>query len=130
MAIIRNEGRLTFDHFDRDTFSAARADDVMIKETIQSVYSDYGYICDPHTACGFADLPATGTRIVLGTAHPAKFPDVIEAATGVAVTEPSLEALKARPVIRHELSRQPEAIRQFIEEQLASKRADEEGGSE
>jgi threonine synthase len=96
MAAFKASGRHVFPDFDRDCFSASRADDARIRELIQSVYERYGYIVDPHTACGFADLPTDGTRIVLGTAHPAKFPETIEAATGIHPTAPALEALKDR----------------------------------
>ncbi|MET0431192.1 MAG: threonine synthase, partial [Hyphomicrobium sp.] len=43
----------------------------------------YGYLLDPHTACAFvaAERVADGDVVVLSTAHPAKFPDAIEAIT-------------------------------------------------
>ena len=47
-----------------------------------------GYLLDPHTACGVVAaeraLGAAGAtpQVVLSTAHPAKFPDAIEAITG------------------------------------------------
>jgi threonine synthase len=47
-----------------------------------------GYLIDPHTAVGVAVAekeirdPSIPT-IVLATAHPAKFPDAVEAASGV-----------------------------------------------
>jgi threonine synthase len=53
------------------------------------VYRDSGYVLDPHTAVGvsaarraLAKNPAT-PMIVLGTAHPAKFPDAVERAIGL-----------------------------------------------
>ncbi len=78
------------------------------------MYHRYGYICDPHTACGFQDLARDRTSVVLATASPAKFPDVIAAATGRVPTHPSLEALKSRPVVKVRLPAQPAAIRDFI----------------
>ena len=53
------------------------------------VYRTSGMIIDPHSAVGvhaarraLAASPATPV-IALATAHPAKFPDAVEAATGV-----------------------------------------------
>ena len=110
----RETGSYHFGGFDRDVFSASRADDAMIRERIREVHRRYGYLLDPHTACGFEDLPREGTRIVLGTAHPAKFPDVIEGATGVHPTAPALEALKKRSPRSHNLDPDPKAIETFI----------------
>jgi threonine synthase len=53
--------------------------------------------------------------VVLGTAHPAKFPDVIRKAIGLEPQHPSLEALKALPIVKHRLPADPAAIRAFIE---------------
>ena len=53
------------------------------------VYRDCALIVDPHSAVGVgaarrALAGAPGTPMVaLGTAHPAKFPEAVEAATGV-----------------------------------------------
>jgi threonine synthase len=46
-----------------------------------------GEVIDPHTAIGLhaarqADLPAGMPVVTLATAHPAKFPDAVERATG------------------------------------------------
>jgi threonine synthase len=46
-----------------------------------------GYLLDPHTACGViaaerSRMIAATPHVVLATASPAKFPDVIEAITG------------------------------------------------
>jgi threonine synthase len=73
--------------FDRD-FAAAAASEQDVADAISRMKSDCGYLIDPHTACGIvaADqvLGSGGAtpQVVLSTAHPAKFPDVIEAITG------------------------------------------------
>jgi len=110
----RADGAYRFERFDPDTFTASRCTDAEIAGIIRQVYHRYGYICDPHTACGFQDLARDRTSVVLATASPAKFPDVIGAATGRVPTHPSLEALKARPVVKHRLPAQAAAIRDFI----------------
>ena len=114
MRQFRDKGEYIFNSFDRDVFTASRADDSRIRELIGSVYRESGYIMDPHTACGFSDLPETGTRIILATAHPAKFPDVVDEATGVHPVSPVLEQLKQRVPDCHELEPDAGTIKKFI----------------
>ncbi len=114
MARFRQSGDYHFEAFDRGTFSASRADDDDIRKLIGQVHSRYGYIMDPHTACGFKDLPGDGTRIVLSTAHPAKFPEVVEAATGVHPTSPVLEQLKSLSPRSYRLEPTPAKVKDFI----------------
>ncbi|MDI4656536.1 threonine synthase [Xanthobacter autotrophicus] len=68
-------------------FSAARADEPETAATIARLYQSAGYLADPHTAVGLAvadkvEHAAKVPQVVLSTAHPAKFPDAVEAATG------------------------------------------------
>ncbi|MFG1365586.1 threonine synthase [Xanthobacter versatilis] len=68
-------------------FSAGRADEPETAATIARLYQSAGYLCDPHTAVGLAvadkvEHAARVPQVVLSTAHPAKFPDAVEAATG------------------------------------------------
>lgn len=114
MQQFKQTGEYTFADFNRDTFSAGRADDSAIRERIREIHSRFGYLIDPHTACGFQDLPQDGTRVILGTAHPAKFPDVIEDAAGIHPTSPALEALKSRTPHAYNLEPDPEAVKDFI----------------
>lgn len=93
MAEFRSSGRYLFDELRRDLFSSSSADDATIARVIADVYREFNYMVDPHTACGFVDLPQAGSSIVLGTAAPAKFPDVMRAATGVHPVSPILEEL-------------------------------------
>jgi len=115
MKAFRESGRYVFEDFDRGTFRASRADDTSIEQIITDVYRRYDYIVDPHTACGFADVRSDRPSIVLSTAHPAKFPDTIEKALGRGVTHPTLEALKAQPLVKHELPASIEAVRDYID---------------
>jgi threonine synthase len=68
-------------------FSAAALDDTATLAEIRSLHERTGYLADPHTAVGIGagraarrhpDLPL----VCLATAHPAKFPDAVEQATG------------------------------------------------
>lgn len=95
-------------------FRSSRAGDAEITGLIREVHARHGCVVDPHTTCGFKDLPADRPVVVLSTAHPAKFPDAIRAAIGREVTHPSLEALKFRPVVKHRLPATSSAIRDYI----------------
>ena len=60
--------------------------DEQTTETIHRVYEESGMLLDPHTAVGVGAArrrPDAMPRMVMATAHPAKFPDAVEAATGV-----------------------------------------------
>ena len=115
MQTFKQTGAYRFENFDRDSFSASRCADAEIPGIIRSVYQKYGYVADPHTACGFKDLSADRVSVVLATASPAKFPDTIIQAIGKEPTHPSLEALKARPLVKHPLKAEPQAIKAFID---------------
>ncbi len=66
--------------------------------TIARVYKDYNYTLDPHGAVAFAALEKyliekkTDTGFFLETAHPVKFNEVVETATGSKIAFP--EAMK------------------------------------
>ena len=68
-------------------FSGFRTVDDDTLATIRATYEANGILVDPHTAVGLGaarQMGADGSRrIVLATAHPAKFPDAVENATGV-----------------------------------------------
>jgi threonine synthase len=70
-----------------DVFAATRLDDAETLAEIRRVWDDHAYLVDPHTAVGIGAarrLQRPGEQIVcLSTAHPAKFPDAVEQATGV-----------------------------------------------
>lgn len=116
METFKRTGAYTFEHFNRDSFSASRTNDAEIEGIIKRVHREYGYVADPHTACGFKDLAGDRVNVVLSTASPAKFPDTIRKAIGIEPTHPSLEALKTKPVVKHRLKADPAAIRAFIDQ--------------
>ena len=71
-----------------DHWSAARVDDAQTAATIATEFERSGMLLDPHTAVGLAAArqaraDASVPMVVLSTAHPAKFPDAVEAASGV-----------------------------------------------
>lgn len=79
----------------QNVLSSCSITDAATKDTIQKVYQEEGYLLDPHGAVGFLALhqylqnhPAE-KGIVLETAHPVKFYDVVEPVIGKAVTKPA-----------------------------------------
>lgn len=87
----------------RRDFDARRSDETQTTEEIARVWRETGKLIDPHTAVGVgaarAQLAAHKQvpMIVLGTAHPAKFPAAVERATGVKPQLPAhLAAIFAR----------------------------------
>ncbi|MEQ8748328.1 MAG: pyridoxal-phosphate dependent enzyme, partial [Amphiplicatus sp.] len=74
----------------REDFTSERAEQAEGEAAIKRIYRDFGMVIDPHTAVAVAAMEkarATGELegpvIALSTAHPAKFPDAVEQATGV-----------------------------------------------
>ncbi|PTW62254.1 L-threonine synthase [Breoghania corrubedonensis] len=71
----------------REVFAAGRADEAAVAQTIARTWREAGYLADPHTAVGLSVAQEQGASqtpmIVLSTAHPAKFPDAVKAASGV-----------------------------------------------
>jgi threonine synthase len=81
---------------------------------IAQMWKDWQYVVDPHTACAFTEMAEDGVSVVLSTAHPAKFPDVVKQATGSEPTHPTLEALKSKPLQTHPLPASVDAVKAFI----------------
>ena len=69
----------------RDLEAAAVSDEVTAR-TIAEVHDRTGYVLDPHSAVAYhvatRRIGDPGPTVVLATAHPAKFPDVVESAIG------------------------------------------------
>ena len=55
-----------------------------------------------------------GKEIILATAHPAKFPDTIQAAIGEDSTHASLEVLKSKEIVKYSVEPTPAAIKAFM----------------
>ena len=84
-------------------FVGYRLDDAGTKRVIGEVYKSTGELIDPHTAVGVhagrvAKLDPALPRLTLATAHPAKFPAAVQAATGIhPALPPALADLFERP---------------------------------
>ncbi len=116
----------------RALFNAERADEDETAATIRTALRETSRLIDPHTAVALAVAeketrdPAT-PMIVLGTAHPAKFPDAVEAACGVRPALPDwLSDLTERTERAASMPVDQGAIEKFI---LAASRAAREGAA-
>ncbi len=92
MQQFRSNGHIDFAGAVGDTLAAGWAGqsltDDQTLEVIRSVFEANDMLVDPHTAVGIGAAQremaagAAGNHIVMATAHPAKFPDAVEKATG------------------------------------------------
>ncbi|HEY2331611.1 MAG TPA: threonine synthase [Acidimicrobiales bacterium] len=92
MTRFREEGRVELGSdllgMASEVMSAARLDDDAVARVMADTFARSGRLVDPHTAVGLGVVdrlrrdPAVPV-VALATAHPAKFPDAVEAATGM-----------------------------------------------
>ncbi len=80
----------------RPVFSAHSSSEAETLGTMRRLHESTGYMADPHTAVGIAAAekeleasPSLSPMVVLATAHPAKFPEAVERATGCAPSIPA-----------------------------------------
>lgn len=96
--------------------------DAETTDTIARVHRETGYLLDPHGAVGYLALERwirthPGQQgYILETAHPVKFPDSVEAATGLSVPIPE----KVRPIMEAEkrsteIPARDEALKSYLE---------------
>ena len=102
-------------------FAAASLDDDATLAVIAGLHRRTGYLVDPHTAVGIGAAETCRRRpelpmVCLATAHPAKFPDAVERATGTRPALPdSLADLFQRPERYDVLSPDVDAVRRYVE---------------
>lgn len=104
----------------RKLFAAGRCDEDQTSATIARTHAQTGYLLDPHTAIGVHVAEEMGRSeapmIVLGTAHPAKFPAAVKAASGVYPALPEqLEPMMAAPERKSVLPADLGAIERHVE---------------
>lgn len=105
----------------RALFASGRTDEATTSATIAATLAETGLVVDPHTAVAIAvakaHLSTETPMITLSTAHPAKFPDAVEAATG---TRPALPVWLADLMEREErfavVPADLMAVERFVEE--------------
>ncbi len=79
----------------KNVFSSVSISDAITAQTIKGVYQQHNYTLDPHGAVAYYALdqylknsPLGVRGMILETAHPIKFPDTVEQATGIAPDYP------------------------------------------
>ena len=104
----------------RSRFTAERADEDETAAAIRTTQREAGYLLDPHTAVALAVAekesrdPAV-PMVVLSTAHPAKFPAAVNAASGITPQLPDwLGDLHARPERVTAMPNDQGAVEKFI----------------
>jgi len=125
LRVFRDKGTLSVesDQYEKwiaPTFRAGRANNHDTLATIRSVYENSGMLIDPHTAVGVKaarEFAEEGVpMITLATAHPAKFPDAVERATGIRPELPEhLSNLFDLPEKTSELPNDLAAVEAFVE---------------
>ena len=108
------------------SFRAARFSDADTLAEIRRVHACSGQLIDPHTATGTAavhalDATADGRPVVtLATAHPAKFPDAVEQATGIRPPlPPHLADIFARDERLHRIDNDLATVQAFVRRAVA-----------
>ena len=107
----------------RATFASGRCSEAETTATIRATYATTGEILCPHSAVGVKvahDHLGPVPMITLATAHPAKFPDAVQAAMG---TRPALPPRMADLFARTErVTRQPndlKSLQSLVRERIA-----------
>jgi threonine synthase len=107
----------------RDIYAVSIADD-QTRATIKAAYERHGTILEPHGAVGWAGLerylrdePQAADRLAVSieTAHPAKFPEEIQATIGVTpAVPPSLAGIEQKPESFERLTTAYEPFRDWL----------------
>jgi threonine synthase len=103
---------------------ASAHEDEAIRGAIAEVFRRTGRVLDPHTAVGYLALrryldeadPEAPAAVLLSTAHPAKFPEVVEPLIGRALPQPpALAACRERPLRTIAIPAEASALRRVLE---------------
>ena len=97
MEAFKKDGKYTLSVFEKEALAAlnmraARCSNKETQTTLAGIFKESGIIIDPHTATAvFASrclgISQMNPTVIISTAHPAKFPDIVEQKTGI---KPSL----------------------------------------
>ena len=105
----------------RETFSGASVTEDDTARSMLSTLNETGELIDPHTAVAMAaarraSLPDPTTPMaILSTAHPAKFPEAVSAATGVTPDVPAAaKGLNSQPERYDRLPADADAIKAYV----------------
>ncbi len=104
----------------REIFEGHSVTDEETLAAIRIIHEETGMLVDPHTAIGIVAGRAARREegiplVALATAHPAKFPEAVERATGIRPALPAhLADLYERPESCHALPNDIDAVREHI----------------
>jgi threonine synthase len=107
-------------------FAGFRLDDAGTAKAIRDIHRSCGEILDPHSAIGVAagqalHRPDDGALVALATAHPAKFPDAVEAACGARPALPArLADIHRRPERCATLANDLAQVKAFVADRASS----------
>jgi len=128
LTAFRAEGSFTLDSEPlariRSRFDGDTLDDEGTLEEMRRTEAETGKVIDPHTAVGLAVgrrrvAAGRGPTVVLSTAHPAKFPDAVERATGHRPGLPArLADLYERPERMTVVANDTAGLKRLISERL------------
>ena len=97
----------------REQVSAETVTDAVIEETIRRGPEEWGQVWDPHTACAvrIREKMDSQLAVVVSTAHPAKFPGVVEPLVGAEVPMPDqMASMMERPTSVTEIDASLDAL--------------------
>src|SRR5579883_150104 len=112
----------------RELFDAGRIDDDATLKAIAECAKRFNQTIDPHTAVGYAVAQrhrrdAKVPMVVLATAHPAKFPDAVQKATGQRpALPPRLSDLMDRTERVERLANDAAALKALIDDRMSAQR--------
>lgn len=108
----------------RKEFAARRCNDDQTLAMMAECYRETGYLIDPHTAVGLfaawqVERDPSVPLVALACAHPAKFPDAVEKATGIRPPLPShladlYERKEIFTVLPNDLSKVQDFVRKNV----------------
>jgi threonine synthase len=105
----------------REIWGHSATDEETLKQ-MHAVWDRYRYISDPHTAVGILgweayrkEHPEPSQGLVLATAHPAKFAEIVQKGIGIAPPLPSrLAEYLQRPKLSRPMSSKYDDFKQFL----------------
>ena len=105
----------------KETVSATSTDDGVTRQTIHKVYAENNYVLDPHSAVAWHALENYLSKkqdekgIIISTAHPVKFPEIVEQQTGQAIAYPlSVHELMDKPLCKTKMKADYHGLKNFL----------------
>ena len=103
----------------KSLFAGAASDETSVAAALSTTVENYGVLVDPHTAVALAAarpaIDPTTPLVILSTARASKFPEAVEAATGISpALPPKAAALTAGPERFDRLSADADAVKTYV----------------